>query len=850
MPTPTGGSIFSLISASGNYQVDSLLAGTRWGAGGRAAVSFSFPGASSVWSTDAASGYGPSSGAGEPWNGFAALTALQRQGARAALQSWSSIANVTFDEVAETAATVGDIRFGFTSSVVAGSAAHAYMPGGSFNPATGIGTAFANSGDIWIASSAAPTFNPAVGSSDFGTLLHEVGHALGLKHPFEPDGAFGTLPPGENSTQFSVMSYTNHPHSLFRDVQAIPGGFSWTYFHVQPSTPMLYDILALQYLYGPNLGARTGNDTYTYSPTTPFLATIWDAGGTDTISVANFSESCTIDLRAGRFSSIRILSDPLPPGASDSTFATYDGTDNLAIAFGVVIENAVGGGGADFLFGNAANNNLNGGPNADVMEGGAGNDVYVVDRIGDVVSEVAGEGSDTIRSSVSLALPVNVESLALLGSAGIAGTGNSGANTITGNSGNNALNGAGGVDTVSYASAPGPAGVVVNLLSGQATGWGTDTLLNFENVAGSNFADRITGSAGSNTIEGRGGNDTLDGGAGTDTASYAGAVAAVVVSLAASGAQSTGGAGTDTLANFENLIGSAHHDSLTGTSGNNTIEGRAGNDTLDGAAGVDTVSYGVAASGVTISLAQQGVAQNTGGAGIDTLFGFENITGSVWNDVLTGGAGNNVMVGGPGNDTLDGGGGVDTVNYASAASGVSVNLSFGQATGGAGSDVLTGFESVIGTPHADTLVGNAGNNSLNGGAGFDVLRGEAGNDVLVYDALDFEAHGGAGTDTLTVPGSGVILFLPGVAGVSLVDIERINLTGTGNNALVLTVNDVLRLSNSADDLLVMGNAGDEVVAGTGWSHGTDETIGAQIYARYTQGLATLLVDTDIALTFG
>ncbi|HEX6828702.1 MAG TPA: M10 family metallopeptidase [Burkholderiales bacterium] len=664
------------------------------------AVSFSFPGAGAVWSTDPVSGYGSSPGSGEPWNAFTALTAPQQQGARAALQAWSGVANVTFSEVAETASAVGDIRFGFTSAVLPGSAAHAYLPGGTFNPVTGIGTAYAKTGDIWIDSSSAPTFNPVVGSFDFGTLLHEIGHALGLKHPFEVNGAFGTLPPGEDSTQYSVMSYTNHPHSLFRDVQATPGGFSWSYFNVQPSTPMLYDILAMQHLYGPNLGAHTGNDTYTYSTTTPFFATIWDAGGIDTVSVANFTESCTIDLRAGHFSSIRILSDPLPPGAVDPTIATYDGTDNLAIAFGVVIENATGGAGADFLIGNTAGNILNGGAGADVMEGGAGNDVYVVNRAGDTVNEAAGEGSDTIRSSVALVLPVNVEGLVLLGSADLAGVGNNGANTIAGNSGINALNGAAGVDTVTYVSAP--AGVIVNLLSGQATGWGADSLKNFEDVVGSNFADQITGSAGSNLIEGRAGDDTLDGGSG-----------------------------------------------------------------------------------------------------------------------------------------------VDTVSYASSASGVSVDLATGQATGGAGNDALAGFESVIGSANSDTIAGNAANNTLNGGAGPDILRGDAGNDVLVYDAMDVQILGGAGTDTLAIPGSGVTMNLSGTSGSILVDIERIDLSGTGTNTLTLTAADVLALSTTSDRLVVLGNVGDVLNAGAGWAPGSLQTVGSQSYQGYTQGLAMLLVDTDI-----
>ena len=114
--------------------------------------------------------------------------------------------------------------------------------------------------------------------------------------------------------------------------------------------------------------------------------------------------------------------------------------------------------------------------------------------------------------------------------------------------------------------------VTVNLSIGAAQntgGAGTDTLLNIENLTGSNFND---------TLSGDGNNNTLDGGAGTDTVTYASAGAGVTVSLAISGAQNTGGAGTDTLLNFENLTGSAFNDTLSGDGNNNTLDGGAGTD--------------------------------------------------------------------------------------------------------------------------------------------------------------------------------------------------------------------------------------------------------------------------------
>jgi len=140
------------------------------------------------------------------------------------------------------------------------------------------------------------------------------------------------------------------------------------------------------------------------------------------------------------------------------------------------------------------------------------------------------------------------------------------------------------------------------------------------------------------------------------------------VNLAVSGAQNTGGSGSDTLTGIENLIGSGFNDTLTGDgnantlsggNGNDTLDGDDGNDTLDGGSGTDTATYASASSAVTVNLAVSG-AQNTGGSGSDTLTGIENLIGSGFNDTLTGDANANTLSGGNGNDTLTGGGGSDS----------------------------------------------------------------------------------------------------------------------------------------------------------------------------------------------
>jgi Ca2+-binding RTX toxin-like protein len=312
--------------------------------------------------------------------------------------------------------------------------------------------------------------------------------------------------------------------------------------------------------------------------------------------------------------------------------------------------------------------------------------------------------------------------------------GNTSNNIIQGGAGNDFLDGGAGNDTASYASAGAGVSVSLNLAGAQNTiGAGIDTLVNFENLTGSNFNDTLIGNGSNNIIEGGGGSDFLDGGAGIDTASYASAGAGVTVSLSLAGAQNTIGAGVDTLVNFENL---------TGSSFNDTLSGNAGINVLDGGAGIDTVSYANATAGVTVSLSLTG-AQTTIGAGNDTLLNFENLTGSNFIDTLSGNVGNNV---------LNGGLGVDTVSYANATAGVTVSLGLttAQNTIGAGVDTLLNFENLTGSNFNDTLSGNAGNNALNGGAGIDTIsyaNATAGVTVSLGVTIAQNTFG-AGNDTL------------------------------------------------------------------------------------------------------
>ncbi len=468
--TPQGAAPRLHLAASGDARVDGLLSGFAWSSTGT--VTFAFP--------DSAADYEAFYGAGEPTRGFVQAGSALRDAVRKILlgdaagiatgpgSPGASVLGFTNLNLAESGQdTWAQIRVALSA---APSTAWAYYPNGR------------EGGDVWFGSR--HDFNNLrLGTWHFVTAIHELGHALGLKHPHEASNGFAALPVEWDSLEFTVMSYRS------RTGASVSLGYTNGAFDY-PQSWMMLDIAALQAMYGADYTHRAGNTRYSWDPNTGetfidgigqgrpgegsvgqtnrVFLTIWDGGGVDTYDLSNYAAGVRVDLAPGGLS-VLSAGQLAVLDFRDGTLARGNVFNSLLFGGNTasLIENAIGGAGADTLLGNVVANRLEGGAGrdllngregpdvliggggADTLIGGTGHDLFIVQDALDTILELPGEGIDTllVDTGVAITLPDGVEILRL-GGAGRIATGNGAGNLMVGSAAGDWLDGRGGADVL------------------------------------------------------------------------------------------------------------------------------------------------------------------------------------------------------------------------------------------------------------------------------------------------------------------------------------------------------------------------------------------------------------------
>jgi len=355
------------VTRTGNQDIDGVLSSSCWD---NPSLTFSFP--------TKATFYGSDYGSGEPQNNFKALNESQCKAAREVFAMMASVSNLSFTEINETSSAHATLRLANSDTP---SPAWSYLP-----------DAAPEGGDTWFGPRSDWFGEPVRGGYGYYAFIHELLHAVGLKHGNEAD-SFGAMTAARDSMEFSAMTYRSYVGAAGQYVENEEWGYA--------QSLMMYDIAALQHLYGADYTFQAGNTVYRWNPATGqefingvgqvapggnrIFMTVWDGGGNDTYDFSNYATALRVDLRPGQWSRVSTtqiakLGDGEYARGNIANALTYHGSNRS------LIENAIGGTGSDVMIGNDIANSLKGGSGADklyglkgndALSGGAGTDVFV-----------------------------------------------------------------------------------------------------------------------------------------------------------------------------------------------------------------------------------------------------------------------------------------------------------------------------------------------------------------------------------------------------------------------------------------------------------------------------------------